>query len=420
MARQNKGPWLDLNRYGVYCVRWTEPPTVKGGRSNSREKSCETTDYKEATVKFAEFLLEGEQARLEELRKARAINKPTCAELFDHYRELYLYNPLAKVAAPEQQEYYLALLGEFFGPMKIDEVTAATVQEYCRLRGTPVRLPNGQRNPDHIGKGRATSSGTLRRELVGGFLAALNLCAAASKDTGITIEDVPFFIPPEDSDPRDLWLKEDERETYLRWTRARASERGRLFIMIAMHAAARRGAIESLTWDQVDFTTGLIHFNPQGRRQTNKHRPDVPMNKELFAELAAIPEERRRGLVLGTDASVDRAIEVVNKVCARETAARTDLPAAEREALRLKFLSIGPHVMRHTWATLAARAGRPMYEIAGVLGDSIQTVTRTYIGHCPDHLRNAVEFHTKGEKVGHRFKPLAEGNVRYANFGQRG
>jgi hypothetical protein len=152
MARQNKGPWLDLNRYGVYCVRWTEPPTVKGGRSNSREKSCETTDYKEATVKFAEFLLEGEQARLEELRKARAINKPTCAELFDHYRELYLYNPLAKVAAPEQQEYYLALLGEFFGPMKSIAACGARPSACRTASATPtISARAAQRRPAPCG-----------------------------------------------------------------------------------------------------------------------------------------------------------------------------------------------------------------------------------------------------------------------------
>jgi integrase len=51
-----------------------------------------------------------------------------------------------------------------------------------------------------------------------------------------------------------------------------------------------------------------------------------------------------------------------------------------------------PHTLRHTWATLAAQAGVPLWEIAGVLGDTLATVMKTYAHHCPDHLRGAVNF----------------------------
>jgi integrase len=57
-----------------------------------------------------------------------------------------------------------------------------------------------------------------------------------------------------------------------------------------------------------------------------------------------------------------------------------------------KFLQVTPHTLRHTWATLAARAGFSMYQIAGVLGDTVSTVERNYLKHSPDHLRDAVNF----------------------------
>jgi len=57
-----------------------------------------------------------------------------------------------------------------------------------------------------------------------------------------------------------------------------------------------------------------------------------------------------------------------------------------------KFMQVTPHTLRHTWATLAARAGVPLFQVAGVLGDTLPTVMRVYAHHCPDHLRGAVNF----------------------------
>lgn len=62
---------------------------------------------------------------------------------------------------------------------------------------------------------------------------------------------------------------------------------------------------------------------------------------------------------------------------------------------------VSPHVLRHTWATWAARYSRTglwetMYGIAGVMGDTVQTVFRVYAKHHPEFLRDAVNFN-KGE-----------------------
>jgi hypothetical protein len=51
---------------------------------------------------------------------------------------------------------------------------------------------------------------------------------------------------------------------------------------------------------------------------------------------------------------------------------------------------VTPHVMRHSWATIAARRGVSMWEIAGVLGDDEKTVRTHYLHHAPGHLRAAV------------------------------
>ncbi|MNE82137.1 site-specific tyrosine recombinase XerC [compost metagenome] len=55
-----------------------------------------------------------------------------------------------------------------------------------------------------------------------------------------------------------------------------------------------------------------------------------------------------------------------------------------------KFLRMTPHTLRHTAATLMARKGVSLWEVAGVLGNSVAVVEKTYAHHCPDHLRTAV------------------------------
>lgn len=48
------------------------------------------------------------------------------------------------------------------------------------------------------------------------------------------------------------------------------------------------------------------------------------------------------------------------------------------------------HDLRRTWATLAARRGVALWQIAGVLGDTVEAVGAHYAHHAPDHLRGAV------------------------------
>ena len=57
---------------------------------------------------------------------------------------------------------------------------------------------------------------------------------------------------------------------------------------------------------------------------------------------------------------------------------------------RIKGTGISPHTFRHTAATQMARRGVPLYDIAGVLGNTLAMVERVYAHHCPGRLRAAV------------------------------
>jgi integrase len=57
---------------------------------------------------------------------------------------------------------------------------------------------------------------------------------------------------------------------------------------------------------------------------------------------------------------------------------------------RAKLEKVTPHTLRHTGATWLAQAGIPLWQIAGMLGDAVDTVTKHYAKHHPDNLREAV------------------------------
>jgi integrase len=63
---------------------------------------------------------------------------------------------------------------------------------------------------------------------------------------------------------------------------------------------------------------------------------------------------------------------------------------------RAGVAGVTPHVLRHTAATHMARAGVPLWKIAGILGNSIAMVEKVYAKHCPDGLRDAVNLISGG------------------------
>jgi integrase len=54
---------------------------------------------------------------------------------------------------------------------------------------------------------------------------------------------------------------------------------------------------------------------------------------------------------------------------------------------------VTPHVLRHTWATLASRNNVPEPEIAAIMGDTIKTIHDNYVHYRPDYLRASINHH---------------------------
>ena len=345
MSRPNNGPRLEQNDRGIFEVRWSED-----GRS--RRVSTRTADRSEASRFLAGFILE--------IERQQEGSDLTVAEIVD----AYITEHVAKHVVDKVRQRNIARnLLPYFGDMLLSQIDPKQIVKYEKVRAAGT-----------VGCRRARSSATLRREL--NMLKAAIQHAVRTKR--ITLADVPYIPLPQAPGAKDLWLTEKEADQFMAAAR-RATIRARLFVAVALNTASRRAAIETLTWEQVDLDRRLIHFNPPGRLQSKKRRVAVPINDELYEELAAFAPDARTGYVLGHHGSITRAFETVTRLAAKETGNK-------------KFLDVTPHTLRHTWATLAARAGVDLYQVAGVLGDSPATVQANYLHHCPDHLRGAVSF----------------------------
>jgi len=146
-----------------------------------------------------------------------------------------------------------------------------------------------------------------------------------------------------------------------------------LFSLLALHTLSRKMAVLELKWDQVDFQTGLIDFNPKGRTRTIKRRVPVPINKTLRTVLQKAWEGRDTEYVVELNG---KPLLDIKKSFA--TAAR-----------RAGIEWLTPHVLRHTGATLMAMEGVAMTQISGIMGDDVATVTKHYLKYHPDYLREA-------------------------------
>jgi integrase len=347
-------PTLEI-RNGVYYALWSE-------NRRSKRKSMGTSDRAAAEQRFAQWLLLGGH-------KGGAVGeaKPslTVAELWSVYEAKHV----PTTAAPATLRYSWRNLEPHFGKLAVAEIDQTVVDEY-----EDARLEAGAK------------TGTVRRELVT-LRAMLNWHASPERGRKRLLEkaDVPAFTLPDESAPRDRWLTTDEIKRLLAAAEGRTM-RVQMFLRIALETAARKQAIYDLTWDRVDFETGMIHFAVPGRAQTKKRRVSVPMSDALITDLNWYEPclSHRVGPVLPPGGDVWAAIQ--------SCVIRAGLAPKQKRGTgqAIKSTGISPHTLRHTAATHMARRGVPLYDIAGVLGNSVAVVERTYAHHCPARLKAAV------------------------------
>lgn len=317
-------------RRGRWWVDYTDPAT---GRTRSASSGLtDETNQEAALIWRDQFVIEQERPELPPVPLIEAI------------LEGYKASRIEKIQAPATLTYAIKAIVRHVGNLEPDQLGAGT---YMKLRAA-----------------EGVKDGTIRRET--GVLRAALQWAKKEK----WLQEPPILDAPSVPPPRDRWLTHDEVE---RLIDASFLLHLKVFIVLAYHTAARKGAILDLTWDRVDFDSQLIEYERPGRQQSKKQRAAVPMNTVVLGLLQSVKELRV------TDYVVEWRGQPVRSV-------RT---AFDDACARAGIAGCSPHILRHTSATHMVMAGVPLREIARYLSTTEAIVEKVYGKHAPDYLRRA-------------------------------
>lgn len=336
--KRNDRPHLEQYR-GKWAVVWWEQ-----GKRQRRSTGC--TDEKTARQFLSDF-----ESELEK-RPIRLGMDEAFVRYVDSRRD--------KVSALSRLIEAAQALSRDLGHLRVDQIDQRAWDQYAA--GRTKHKKNGGDT------GEPVSAGTLRRE----FNVLRAALRRAWKD-GFLVRP-PEIEPPRDSAPRDRFLTKEEAKRLLD---ACTTPHVRTFVAIAVYTGARRGSILALTWDRVNWQTGMIDFQEPDKPLTGKRRSIVPMTKALRAEM-----EKAKELAVGDYVVHWHGKPVPNGL--RWSFAK----ACERAGLTWKPT---PHHIKHSVASWFAMDRVPIDQASDWLATDPVTLRRVYRKFDPTYLRSIAD-----------------------------
>ncbi|MBM32398.1 MAG: hypothetical protein CL764_06035 [Chloroflexi bacterium] len=154
----------------------------------------------------------------------------------------------------------------------------------------------------------------------------------------------------------------------------------------------RLGELQALTWDDINFETGVIDIN---KSYDDKHGLGTPKSKSSrrkitinFDCLKALREHQSKQLEL--QLSLGRYWENLNLVFPSSTGSYSHKSNLRNRSFNVILKKSGltdrtPHTLRHTFASLMLMSGTPILKVSRYLGHQDITVTsRTYVHYIPN------------------------------------
>ena len=292
-----------------------------------------------------------------------------------------------KMERPHETKQRVMTLADFWHSHTLADVNGRHCRDYVAWR---VGRPWRSSKPERTGKpARLVTEAAARRELED-LRAAIN----RHRQEGLCSEIVSVVLP-EKSAPRDVWLTRSQAARLI-WTAWRAKQVMRdkvtrrevgkhiaRFILVGLYTGTRHAAIcgaafhPAIGRGHVDLERGVFHRRAQGARETKKRQPPVRLPDRLLAHL-----RRWQRLGIATHAVVEWNGKPVGSV-------RKGFGAAVKAAGLVGHVT--PHALRHTAATWAMQNGADLWQAAGFLGMTVETLQTVYGHHHPDFQQDAAE-----------------------------
>jgi len=348
MPRRNSGArlrWIE-RRQSFYIV-WYK-------RGRERLRATGETDERRAETALAAWIRQNQRPA----GGPRPAHEVRLGDVLDYYAN----NKGRFAADPARIAYAIDALLPYWANRYITDITDQACAEYVEQR---------QRKP-----------GTTRRELS-------TLRAAVNYAKGRISDDTRPVSLPAKPQGKDRWLTRHEAARLLNKARtARADVRLYLplFILIGLYTGARKEAILSLRWPQIDLANKRINF--KRNNETNKRRAHNRLPNRL---VAALRRAKRR-----TNNDLGFVIHDSGKPILDIGGAWNGEPEGfvqgsfGRACKRAGIVGVTPHTLRHTCGTWMAQAGVPLRLIGEYLGHTDERTTKLYAHHHPDYQDEAV------------------------------
>lgn len=265
---------------------------------------------------------------------------------------LYVRNVAHQHADVAATKRHLTRVLGFFGDKMLADINGELCRAYAR---------------------QSQSLTTARRDLE-----MLKAAIAYHMQEGLHDKIVSVVLPAKHP-PRERWLDRGEVAALL-WAcwRSRYNKHIAKFILVALHTGRRCAVVSHAsfrrepgrTW--IDLRAGFLR-PPEGAKITKKRNPPIPLPGKLLIHLRAWHRN-------GGDYVVRWGADSAKRVG----------PTMKKIAIELGLGDkVTPHVLRHTAATWMMQAGTDLWEAAGYLGMTVQTLERVYGHHRPTHLAGA-------------------------------
>lgn len=392
MPRASKGPRLYLKpaEYRDGRIRKAAVWVVRDG-ARVVVTGCAQEDRAGAEQALADYLA---RKHAPEHRRDQAIDDVLVTDVL----HLYAEEVVPSHARPDKSLQRLLQLGEWWVGKTLADVTGRTCRAYVAWR---TRQAWKSARPEKTGNAaRMVTAAGVRRELED-LRAAIN----HHRREGYCRAVVEVWMPPK-SPPRVVFLERDEAARLLWhcWRMREVQTHGdrevvtrkapwrhlARFILVGLYTGTRAGSIASAGFERapgvawIDLEGGVFHRLPVGKVETAKRQPPARIPSRL---LAHVRRWHRQGIARSHVVEWNgRPVGEVNKGFAAAVRA-AGLPP-----------EVTPHALRHTAATWLMRAGCDLWEAAGYLGMTPETLQRVYGHHHPDHQAEAVESIGRGGK----------------------
>ncbi len=295
---------------------------------------------------------------------------------------------------------YCAPLIEWWGDKTLADVREATCGQYVTWRTAQPR--------QHRRSGLVSKS-TARHDLATLAAAIQFYHANHGPLPAIPVVTLPPAKPPRE----DYWLTRTQVAERIRAARRLPQCKHMVrVLLIGVYSGTRPGAANALHWipstdgGWFDLEAEVLHRRARGEVESNKRKPRARMHRKLVfwckrwrkadMEVGVVRRERRGDSRIRVRVACPHVIHYAGKPLKqlRRSWARVAIEAGhgvwDEERQQMVCMD-GPHIMRHTCATLTLQSGVSLTETAGYLGMSEKMLEEVYGHHSPTFQQNAAK-----------------------------